>query len=147
MYNDHDYRRNNQRGNYRERPRPRRENRPRIDYWKKIKKIAYTEKDMGRHFIKLSIEVSRPVFIDEKEGFFQLGTMLQVNEHYLRIPPKILVEIMGLLGENKEAIMEAVDYVNEQNDIVRDEQEARRKSQEEDDHQPRKYRRQRSRGQ
>lgn len=147
MYKDRDYDRGR---NHKDRKppdnrRPRPENRLTVDFWRKIKKVAYSERSIGRFFLKLSIEISRPVFVDGSEGFYQLSTILKINDHYIRISPVILVEIMDILADKREQILEAVKHVRDENEKIR---ESRRETEEKAQARtgPRKYQRTKNNG-
>lgn len=99
-----------------------RDNKPQVDFWKKIKKVAYSEREIGRFYLKFSMEISRPVFMDGSEGFFQLSTMIKINDHYIRLSPSVLIELMDILSEKREHILEAINDVREQNEIIRESQ-------------------------
>jgi hypothetical protein len=98
---------------------------PRVDIWKKPKKVLYTERALGKTFLQVSIEIKQPVLTDGREGFFQLSTQIKSNDHYIRLTPTAIIELMDILANNREKILDAVAYVREENEIMRESEQER----------------------
>ena len=100
---------------------------PRIDIWKKPRKVIYSERELGKNFLQVSIEINQPVMDNGRDGFYQLSTRINVNNHYIRVPPQALIELMDVLQINRDKILDAAKHVRDENDIIRESQETPRR--------------------
>lgn len=58
---------------------------------------------------------------DGTEGFYKLSTIIKSNDHFLRLTPMEIIELMDILAYNREKVLEAANYVREENDKIRTE--------------------------
>ena len=94
---------------------------PKIDIWKQPKKVLYAERELGKNFLQVSIEINQPILSDGRDGFYQMSTSIKFNNHYIRLSPVAIIELMDILEYNRDKIIDAATHVREQNDIIRNE--------------------------
>jgi len=103
-----------------EETRERETSRPHVDYWKKIKTITKTRKQVGNIWLEVEISVERPVFVGGDEGFFRVNAMIKVDKHYIRLSTRAFLELFDILIAKQDAILDTVDEIRERNMQIKD---------------------------
>jgi hypothetical protein len=109
--------------------RPRRDNnRPKVAEWKTHSTIVNTKEPLGPRGpdLGLRIVVDQPIMENEKEGFKRLSASISVNDRFLRLNTKAFMALMDILSENRSAILDAYDAVQDYNTELRETQQGDR---------------------